>query len=297
MSTDETPYPCPVDECRSKGFSEKRNLLQHIRNSHGGKVELTKEQEEALGLTACTSCEQVFVTSRIDSHWKAEHGGDVEDFAGDGSESEGEDDTPPEGDPSEGAEADGGTRSHEYGPDDLFFGRLRPIRATKGEEAIVFAKMAEGILQFIFLAIQRGDENAESWATLAFNLCPKLLGNGNKGERIKLMSVQIEKMQKWTMVTFSMMATTFFLVFYIFSTIRYLSVTRLLRSKKIKNRQILPTATFLRPLSPVQHDADYSREPLKKRTKIVEMSQVIIFSRQRILQERSRSLWQKGCRG
>jgi len=171
--------------------------MQHIRKYHGGKVELTKEQEETLGLTACTFCEQVFVTSQIDSHWEAEHKEDAEDFGGGGSESEGENDTPSDGGyPSEGAEADGGTRSHEYGLDDLFFGRLRPIRATKGEEAIVFAKMAEGILRFIFLASQRGYENAESWATLAFNLCPKLLGNGNKGERIKLMSVQIEKNAK-----------------------------------------------------------------------------------------------------
>jgi len=76
--------------------------MQHIRNFHGGKVELTEKQGEALGLTATSICDLVFIYSRFDSHWQAEHWGDVEDFAGGRSESGRENDTPPEGDPSEG---------------------------------------------------------------------------------------------------------------------------------------------------------------------------------------------------
>jgi len=168
--------------------------MQHIRNVHDGEVELTEDQSNALGLTACDICKVVVATSRYQAHMNEEHAADAEDLGGeDGSEAGGSEDTPPEGeDELEGAGEDGATRSHIYSTEDLFYGQLRPVRAANGEEAIVFAKMAEGILQFIFLAIQRGDEDAENWAALAFNLCPKLLGNGNKGERIKLMSTQIE---------------------------------------------------------------------------------------------------------
>jgi len=169
--------------------------MQHIKKDHDGEVELTEDQSNALGLTACDICKVVVTTSRYQAHIDVEHADDAEDLGGEGGDSEagGSEDTTPEGeDELEGAGEDGATRSHVYSTEDLFYGRLRPVRSADGEEAIVFAKMAEGILQFIFLAIQRGDEDAENWAALAFNLCPKLLGNGNKGERIKLMSIQIE---------------------------------------------------------------------------------------------------------
>jgi hypothetical protein len=38
-------------------------------------VDLTEEQEKELGLTACTICEMVFVTTQIDANMQAEHGG------------------------------------------------------------------------------------------------------------------------------------------------------------------------------------------------------------------------------
>ena len=200
MSSDSTKaYPCPVEGCQSTGFTERKNLIQHIRKMHGGKAKGASERVEELGLTECPICEEVFVNSRYDAHIRTTHGDDAEDFRGSEDSNPDENrDTPSDetaGDEfqPQGAGEDEESRDYEFWLNHLFFGRLRPVRAAKGEEAIVFAKMADEILKAIFLAIQAGDEEAEKWSTLAFNLCPKLLGCGNKGDRIKLMSDQIEK--------------------------------------------------------------------------------------------------------
>jgi len=205
MPADKKPYPCPDGNCSCRGYggrNGRKNLIQHIRNVHGGKVDLTEEQEKELGLTACTICGMVFVTTQIDAHMQAEHGGDAEDFgeAEGGSDADGNSDTPSEEEAEDtdqqGGDGDGETRNYEYWLKHLHSGRLRPIRAVKGEEAIIFTKMADEILKAIFLAIRDGDQETENWATMAFNLCPKLLCGGNKGERIKLMNAQIENSTK-----------------------------------------------------------------------------------------------------
>ena len=84
--------------------------MQHIRNVHGGKVNITEEQEEAIGLTACKICEMVFVTTQMDAHMQAEHREDAEVFgeAEGGSDEGGYIDTPSEGDAQDADQQGGG---------------------------------------------------------------------------------------------------------------------------------------------------------------------------------------------
>ena len=171
--------------------------MNHIRETHEGTVgALSADDEKKLGITACAICDQVFVTSTLAAHQRAVHGDDAGDF--ERSDSGESTDTTPvggEGDEIQEAGGDGETRGYDYWEKDLYFGRLRPIREVKGEEAVIFAKMSAAILQACFLTIHYSDHELEKWAAMAFNLCPKLLGCGNKGERIKLMNIQIEKSQ------------------------------------------------------------------------------------------------------
>ena len=83
MSSDSTKaFPCPVEGCQSTGFSEQKNLIQHIRKIHGGKANGVSERVVELGLTECPICEKVFVNSRYEAHIRTFHGDDAEDFRG-----------------------------------------------------------------------------------------------------------------------------------------------------------------------------------------------------------------------